>query len=251
MTNIKSSTSATSAPKYRIIGETLIAQILSGDYAVSSLLPTERHLREEFKISRHTAREALRYVEKTGLVERRQGSGTQVKRATMPEQINQFISSVNDLLQFGQRTRFEVDVSDLLCLDQTLADLLDAEVGQDCIHIGGIRIDPHDRVPICYSNIYRLPQLDHVDEALKNKQTAIFAVVSALDHKNIGKIEQQIEACLMPRSLADALSTEANTAAMRVTRRYFNKSISDLILVAESIYPAKRFSFSSVIVPND
>jgi hypothetical protein len=38
---------------------------------------------------------------------------------------------------------------------------------------------------------------------------------------------------------------------MKIIRRYFDKTIEDLILVAESIYPAKRFSFSSELYPNE
>lgn len=251
MTNIKSSSRKTKLPKYQGIGEKLIKQILNGSYAIDSLLPTEKQLCDKFKISRHTAREALRYVEKTGLVERRQGSGTQVKRNEMPEQINQFINSINDLLQFGKHTRFEVYVSDIIELDDNHAALLNTESGEECIHVGGVRTEPHDNKPICYSNIYRRPHMDQVDEELKHKDTAIYAVIKALDSNNIGKIEQQISACLLSEQLAEYLGAEANSAAMKITRRYFNSSLDDLILVAESIYPAKRFSFSSVLYPNE
>lgn len=238
-------------PKYRHIGETLIAHILSGKYPKNSALSTEKQLCDEYKISRHTARDALKYVEKTGLVERKQGSGTFVKRNSMPEQINQFINSVNDLLQFGQRTRFEVVVSDVITLDESLAKLLNGAPGQECIHLGGVRTDPHDKKPICYSDIFRIEHEDDVDEALKDKQTAIYAVMRALNDKNIGKIEQSITACLIPSSLAGHLQAEPNTAAIEITRRYFNKANDDLILVAQSTYPAKRFSLSSVLYPNE
>ena len=251
MTKTKSTSSKTKTAKYVEIGEKLIKQILSEQYALHSLLPTEKQLCEQFKISRHTAREALRHVEKTGLVERKQGSGTMVIRNSMPEKINQFINSVNDLLKFGQSTRFNIKVSDIIQLDQQMALLLDTTKGEHCIHVGGIRLEPHDQKPICYSNIYRLPHMDAVDEQLKDKKTAIYAVMKALNDKNIGKIEQQISACLIPEELASQLNTEANSAAMKITRRYFNKKNDDLILVAESIYPAKRFSFSTILFPNE
>ena len=245
MTKIK-----TTHPKYQQIGEQLISRILNLEYHKGQLLPTEKELCESFAISRHTAREALRYVEKTGLVERRQGSGTSVIRNTMPERINQFVSSVKDLLRFGSETRFEVEVSDIIKLDGELAELLDAQNDQDCIHIGGVRIEPHDQKPICYSNIYRIPHSDNIDEQLKNKKTAVYAVVEALDANHIGKIEQEISACLMPQEHAEVLKTKADSAAMKITRRYFSKDHQDLILVAESIYPANRFSYSTVLYPN-
>jgi len=251
MTKTDSASAKPVIPKYINIGEKLIKQILSEHYKLHSLLPTEKQLCEKFKISRHTARESLRYVEKTGLVERKQGSGTIVKRNSMPEQINQFINSVNDLLQFGQSTRFDIKISDIIQLTEQMATLLNTTEGEQCIHVGGLRIEPHDQKPICYSNIYRLPHMDAVDEQLKDEKTAIYAVMQALDHKNIGKIEQQISACLIPEALASQLNTTAGSAAMKITRRYFNKTSDDVILVAESLYPAKRFSFSTILLPNE
>ena len=250
MTKIKTEPTKHSLPLYQRIGKTVISQILAGDFPINTLLPTEKQFCEQFSISRHTAREALRYVEKTGLVERKQGSGTLVKRNTMPEQINQFINSVKDLLAFGQNTRFEVLVSDMVCLDSSLAELLDSVEGKECIHVGGLRIEPYDKKPICYSNIYRQPHRDHVDEKLKDKKTAVYAVIEALDDKKIGKIEQQISACLLDKHLATQLDAKENSAAMKITRRYFSRQNDDVILVAESVYPAKRFTFTSVLYPN-
>jgi GntR family transcriptional regulator len=250
MTKIKLLSTKDSLPKYQGIANTLIEQILSGEFAINSLLPTEKKLCEKFAISRHTAREALRYVENTGLVERKQGSGTLVKRNTMPEQINQFINTVKDLLAFGQNTRFEVQVSDMITLDVPLAKLLNTQEGQECIHLGGVRFEPHDKKPICYSNIYRRLHQDDVDEKLKATETAMYAVIEALDDTKISKIEQQISACLLPESLALKLGATANSAAMKIIRRYFGLEQQELILVAESIYPAQRFSFTSVLYPN-
>jgi hypothetical protein len=82
----------------------------------------------------------------------------------MPEKINQFINTVNDLLQFGNSTRFNIKVSDIIQLNEQMAQLLNTSVNEHCIHVGGLRIEPHDNKPICYSNIYRLPTMDTVDE---------------------------------------------------------------------------------------
>lgn len=65
MTKVK-----TTHPKYQQLGEQLISKILNLDYQKGQLLPTEKELCESYAISCHTAREALRYLEKAGLVER-------------------------------------------------------------------------------------------------------------------------------------------------------------------------------------
>jgi GntR family transcriptional regulator len=253
MTKINSSKSTVSSlktPKYQKIGETLVNQILTGEYSLDTLLPTEKQLCAQFSMSRHTAREALRYVEQCGLVERKQGSGTLVKRNEMPEQINHFVNSVNDLLQFGQHTKFDVKISDLIAVDIELASLLNIPIGDLCMHVGGVRIEAHDKKPICFSHIYRRPHADQSDEAFQDKSTAIYAIMKVLSSKNIGKIEQHIDACLLPESLACQLDASANSAAMKITRRYYGSTLDEILLVSQSIYPAKRFSFSTMLYPN-
>ncbi|OFA29854.1 GntR family transcriptional regulator [Glaciecola punicea] len=246
----KSTANKLKIPKYQKIGETLVNQILSGEYAIDTLLPTEKQLCFQFSISRHTAREALRYAEKCGLVERKQGSGTLVKRNEMPEQINHFVNSVNDLLQFGQHTKFEVKTSDLVAVDIELANLLNIGTSELCLYIGGVRVEAHDKKPICFSHIYRRPHADQYDEAFKDTKTAIYAIMEVLRSSNIGKIEQHTDACLLPESLAYQLDAPANSAAMKITRRYYCSNLDEILLVSQSIYPAKRFSLSSVLYPN-
>jgi DNA-binding GntR family transcriptional regulator len=52
----------------------------------------------------------------------------------------------------------------------------------------------------------------------------------------------------MDKSYAKALRVEENSAAMRISRRYFDKN-QQLILVAQSVYPAHRYSYSHVLLP--
>ncbi|MGP9818476.1 GntR family transcriptional regulator [Salinarimonas sp. NSM] len=61
-------------------------EILRGDLAVGSLLPGEHRLAELHDVSRVTIRRALDALESDGLVARRAGSGTVVRRADGPSQ---------------------------------------------------------------------------------------------------------------------------------------------------------------------
>ncbi len=74
--------------------------ILSGDLKTGDTLPPERELREMFKISRGTLREALRVLEQKGLIEIKLGvsGGAVVKRLSIQE-----VSRSLDLLIRYQR----------------------------------------------------------------------------------------------------------------------------------------------------
>ncbi len=61
------------APAYRVVFETIEREILAGRLAPGTRLPSETALAEQFGVNRSTAREGLRLLEQTGLVDRRAG----------------------------------------------------------------------------------------------------------------------------------------------------------------------------------
>jgi GntR family transcriptional regulator len=61
---------------YRQIGEDLRQKIESGQLGHGAQLPTELALREEYKASRNTVRDAVKWLMNLGLVETRPGQGT-------------------------------------------------------------------------------------------------------------------------------------------------------------------------------
>lgn len=60
------------------ISRTLLKQIRSGKHPAGTLLPSERHMSESFRVSRTVLREAVRELESQGLVEVRHGVGIRV-----------------------------------------------------------------------------------------------------------------------------------------------------------------------------
>jgi DNA-binding GntR family transcriptional regulator len=248
MTNIKSP-----LPKYKNIGELIIHEILSNQHQIGKSLATEKLLCEQYQVSRHTIREALRYVEQVGLIERRQGSGSIVLTNTMPITIKQNIKNVNDILQHGNNTIFNVLHSEYVKVSGELASLLNTENDTDCMYLSGVRIEPRDKKPVCFTKIYQLPvkESNKTNDAIDNKSNSlsIRKVIKILDTKNIGKVEQTISACLIPNELTVVLHAKKNTAALKIIRRYFSKNKKDLILIAESIYAENRFSYSSELYP--
>ncbi|MEE2002938.1 GntR family transcriptional regulator [Alkalimonas sp. MEB108] len=234
--------------KYIELGELLLQQILRGHYPLSALLPTEKELCAQHGISRHTAREGLRYIERIGLVERRQGAGTRVIRTNLPEQINQFTQSVQELLEFGQQTRFSIDVCQLLITDKDEMSRLKFSHPREYIYLAGVRSEVHDKKPICYSSIQQFRY--HTDLYAKDldKKTALKQMMHLLSSSNIGRVEQEFTACLLTSDMAQKLNDQAHSAGMRVVRKYFSKQ-GELVLLAESIYPAHRYRYINVLTP--
>src|SRR3954465_511625 len=85
-------------PRYRKLADLFRKRIVSGRYAVGSLLPTELEICQQHAVSRTTAREALRALTVEGLVSRRAGHGTRVESASPVTRYSQAGSSIDGLL---------------------------------------------------------------------------------------------------------------------------------------------------------
>jgi DNA-binding FadR family transcriptional regulator len=75
-------------------------RILEGDYAYEERLPAERHLAEEFGVSRGTIRSVLQILEEQRLVTRQIGSGTYVSHKEVTNQ--QDISRITSPLEMNE-----------------------------------------------------------------------------------------------------------------------------------------------------
>jgi LacI family transcriptional regulator len=67
-------------PKHRQISRQLLTEIAAGKYAPSGRLPSEAQLVQRFQVSRPTVGRALRDLQDQGVIERRVGSGSFVRR---------------------------------------------------------------------------------------------------------------------------------------------------------------------------
>ena len=84
--------------------------ILSGEYGVGEKLPPERELAAELSITRTSLREALRQIERMGLVSVRQGDGIYVQDHTL--------STGLEFVQFLVSEGIELDREFILSLDE-------------------------------------------------------------------------------------------------------------------------------------
>ncbi len=67
--------------EFQRVADVLRARITDGTYPVTSFLPPQRALKEEFDVSRDTVQKALKELSGEGWIESRQGSGVRVVRS--------------------------------------------------------------------------------------------------------------------------------------------------------------------------
>ncbi len=205
-------------------------------------LPTEKQLCKQFSASRHTVREALRQLSQTGMITRKQGSGTQVQASEPRLSFIQRVSTIDELLHYGAETRFEILNSENLKADQKIAKLMDCRAGEPCLRFYGIRYNTQHADPVCVTEAFTPVTRSNTIERMSDLQQAVFEIRRDLDLSNLGRVEQNISAVKIKETDANVLKVPVGTVALQTTRRYFDNE-GGLFLACISVHPASRFSY--------
>ncbi len=237
------STARSSQPRYRQVAQQLIRAIEQGDYAVGDMLPTERELCDHFEISRHTARTALANLERLGLVQRRQGAGTEVRSTVPMSRFNQAVSTINELLQYGADTFLELLSAKPITADERLAKWLQISVGQPCVHLRCLRYDQPGGALVCVSDIYIVDDGSARAARMLGTDTAIDELLEEIRLARLSRVEQQLSAVAIRTELARLLHVESGSPGLNILRRYFDLR-DQLVLVAQSVHGDADFVYS-------
>lgn len=238
--------SADARPRYLQVCDELVAMIRGGRVAIGDMLPTELELCERFGISRHTAREALRRVEAMGLVERRRGSGTRVKAKFAPIVYNQFVDSIEGLLQYGKATRLVIQSSQMAPVSEDLSDELGVTAGQAVPHLTGIRYqrDQDPPLALCFVEMWAPSASPEQARELLDLGRSERALYDLLDFMNLSRVSQTLSADSMDKQMAKVLAAKAESPALVVIRRYFDLA-ERLVLLTISTHPKERFRYTT------
>ena len=239
--------SATPAgPLYRQVVQALQQEIVNGVYPVDSQLPTEDELRQRFKVSRHTIREALRALRDAGLVESRQGFGTTVLRPGAPRPYVHEVASINALIELANATRYEIATSEVVLADSALAERLGATQGSKWLRIEGYRYAPDDRRPVCWTEVFVHGDFAGVARLLGRRQGPIYLLIEDLYGESVAEVEQSIRAERAPERIADNLGVATGATVIQVQRVY-RLSSGVVAEVALNTYPADRFELTMTL----
>jgi len=235
------------SPRYLQIARELTAAIASGRYPVGSRLPTERELCENFAISRFTAREAVRVLSSAGLVTRRQRVGTVVIATPDEARYTHAASSISDLFQYAQDTELRLVYIGKLALARERAQQFGAQVGDEWTYAMGLRtesaLEPGKTGrPICVTRLFLSPVLAGIDAKLRERKTAVYAIIEREYKVNIQRVEQELQSVALDADDAANLGSEPGSPALLVLRRYFDDR-DQLLEVAENIHPGDRFTY--------
>ena len=226
-------------PLYHQIFLQLRDEIVAGQRAFGSVLPTEQDLSAKFGVSRITARRVLDELARQGLAERKRRVGTTVifHSPVKPIEAN-MDQAIDSLLVLGHGTKarvLEVETETApLAITEAIRLVPNAEI------VRAVRVRSLDGVPLGYVLSYvpgnfapfvtrealeRIPMLQLLSEAGHRPNTA----------------EQRITAMLADVMMAEALDVEPRSALLKISRTVYDQD-GIPILLTYAHYRSDRFN---------
>jgi DNA-binding GntR family transcriptional regulator len=237
-------------PRYLQVARDLKRGIAEGIYPVGARLPTEIELCERFRISRFTARAAVRVLASAGLVRRRQRVGTAVIATPDEARYSHDAASVPDLLQYAQDTQLRLFYIGKIALTKAQAREFGARAGEEWIYAVGMR---HENVsdgrtngrglrPICLTRLFLNPVLKGIEAHLRGRKSAVYALIEREYDVAIERVEQDLQGVVLDADDAANLGARPGAPALRVVRRYYSDD-GRLLEVADNVHPSDRFTY--------
>ena len=230
-------------PRHIRIKDILLARIEAGTYPIGSYLPTEKSLCGEFAASRHTVREALRGLTEAGLIQRRQGAGSQIIAIRPQQRYVHAMRSLEELFQYAADTEFRISSRLEAKPSPEDAPLLTGTDDGAWLVVEGMRHDRNGRGPICFSRVYINREFAAISDDLPGLHGAIHRYIEERFAVEVAEAEQEFCVVPTPPEAAAALGRRPEDVSVRVLRRYLDKD-GGIILVSINMHPADQFTYA-------
>lgn len=156
-------------PLWAQLEEDLRRRIDAGDFS-SGQFPTDLELTEDYEVSRHTVREAIRHLNRTGLLRRERGRGTVINQSEFEQTLGTLYSLFDSIESSGAVQRSQVlELS--TTVDPAAARQLDLEPDAKLTHLSRLRFA--DDEPLAVDRAW-LPMVESGFEDVDWSRTALY-----------------------------------------------------------------------------
>jgi GntR family transcriptional regulator len=208
-------------PLYLQLKELLRGYIMDGTYAPHSKLPSENELIKQYKVSRITVRQALRDLQKEGLIFSIQGKGSFVTKPKAVQDLTRLQGFGEAMSRHGLETCSKVLSIKRLPADKNVATALNLEKGQEVFEFKRIRF--LNRAPVSLDISY----FDISIGDRLQKEDLIGRDIFEILENNFGLILESadltIEATIADEEKSKLLKIEANSPLLRLERLTYSK----------------------------
>jgi DNA-binding GntR family transcriptional regulator len=245
MVGLRRELGSSDAKRHVSLAETLRRRIAAGDFPVGAGLPTERAIAQNEQVSRGTVREALRLLERDGMIVRRQGSGTTVI-SRRPQSFVQPLESLDALLSYPKCTHIRLLGAKKITSDAPLETACGLPSARRWLRLDLCRFVQATGAPVSHTYAYCPPQLKTGPEDIGALEAPVFRMVERQLGLHAGRAALRIEAIATPDELTGILEVPMGTPAIRIVRSYHDLD-ERIYQISVTTHPAGRYAFEASI----
>lgn len=227
-------------PRYFQLKEIMRGKIRDGEWKPGDLIPSERELSEQYKISRMTARQAITELVHEGLFYREQGKGTFVSRHKITQQLIRLTGFTEDIKARGQRPGTKVLSAQMRPADEDTAERLHIKPGQMIFRLQRLRLADAEPLAIELSHISFEGCEKLLQEDLENN--SLYRILETQYGMPLVEAEQELEAGLMGDEEAKLLKLPVGSSALFIRRVTYTDRDQPLEY-AKSVYCGNKYIF--------
>lgn len=229
-------------PLYARLRDVLATQVAELVWKVDEAIPTESELSSEYGVSVHTVRKAVEQLVNEGLLERRHGSGTYVRRPSFHNSLFRWFN-FEDTTQSGHKT---VPESRLVSREVKAAPLETIPATKllrstEVIHLERVRL--WSGTPLMLEDIYlpypKFQAVLHDDEA--EIGPLLYPYYERRFSRLVTEVEDEISVGLATERLSEFLSIEAGAPVVQIDR--LSKSADGVLEVRRAYGRGDRFRY--------
>ena len=228
------------SPLYHWLAETLRQQVGQGKYKPGDALPTEHALMQRYALSCTTVRRAVHDLEREGLIYRKAGKGTFVKRAKLEEHLLRLTSFAEEMQSRNITPQFKLITAEMRVAPADIARALKLDSTAKTFYIERVQIA--DREPIAVAQGYWLAEIGARLAAFDLHRIPLYEIVENEFHIALNEAEESIAAQIANADLARKLKI-APRAPLLVRRRVtFNGDLRPIEFTT-TFYRADRYEY--------
>ncbi len=229
-----------SVPLHHQIQRLLRAKIDAGEWEPGEQIPTEMALVDHFRVSRATLREALRVLERDGLIARHRRRGTFVRPRPSPTAAPRTITN----LVLGYQSEIRVVSVGRVSAPAHVTPFLGIVRGRPVQRF--VRVEVVDGAPLAVVVNYMAPELGR---RIRKQDLARYSMLEVLRNKlriRLGPVRQQLEARMPDEEVAGLLGIDL-TRPVLLLRLLVSDSRGRPVEMADAFYRADRYRYELIL----
>lgn len=228
------------SPLYYQIATILKAKIEEGEFETGGFFPTEKDIKEEYKVSRITARQAVKELESNGYVESARGIGTKVTYKKINENLKGIVSFTDEMKRNGKKMVTSLCKITKVKAGKDVAKNLQIPESSGCYRLRRVRNT--DGLAMVYSDTY-LKKLHEYPTDSKYYMDSLYRFLKEEYGTIIMDGDDTLEAVSATPTIARLLGIDKDSPVFKRIRISHDQN-GDVVEYSTSYYPGDRYKYS-------